>query len=129
VRVFLDSVLVIYLIDQNPVFGPRVEARLTANPCDLVSSELVRMESLIRPVRLNDPAKVAEFESFFATRVAEMVSITRPIFDRGVQIRAAYPFKTPDALHLAAAIESGCDVFLTNDHRVKQFTGLTVEVL
>jgi uncharacterized protein len=128
-RVFLDSVLVIYLIDQNPVFAPRVEAWLNANPCDIVSSELVRMEALILPVRKNDAAKTAEFENFFATRVAEMCSLARSVFDRAVQIRAAHPFKTPDALHLAAAVESGCDVFLTNDQRLKQFPGITVEVV
>lgn len=34
-----------------------------------------------------------------------------------------------DALHLAAAIESGCDVFLTNDHQLANFPNITIEVL
>ncbi len=34
-----------------------------------------------------------------------------------------------DALHLAAAIESGCDVFLTNDNQLASFTDITIEVL
>ncbi|MBW3539280.1 MAG: hypothetical protein KY476_03345 [Planctomycetes bacterium] len=34
-----------------------------------------------------------------------------------------------DALHLAAAIEAGCDVFLTNDHQLSNFPDITVEEL
>jgi predicted nucleic acid-binding protein len=34
-----------------------------------------------------------------------------------------------DALHLAVAIEFGCDVFLTNDHKLDDFPDITVEVL
>ena len=31
--------------------------------------------------------------------------------------------------HLAAAVEARCDRFLTNDHRLAKFSGLTIEVL
>lgn len=129
--VFLDSAAVIYLIEQNPVFGPKVEAWLNANPCDIVSSELVRMETLILPTRNADASRVTEFETFFATRVAVLLALDRPIFDRAVQIRATTKFKTPDALHLAAAVESGCDKFVTNDndHQLKSYTGIPVEVI
>lgn len=81
------------------------------------------------PVRQGDAGRVQDFEAFFAVRLDAVISFTRPIYDRTTRIRAVYPrFKTPDALHLAAAVESGCDVFLTNDHRLQQFTGITVEV-
>jgi len=36
---------------------------------------------------------------------------------------------TPDALNLAAAIECGCSVFLTNDTRLSRFPDIAVEVL
>ena len=34
-----------------------------------------------------------------------------------------------DALHLAVSIESGCDVFLTNDGQLADFSDITVEML
>ena len=38
-------------------------------------------------------------------------------------IRAQYKhFKAMDSLQLATAIESGCDLFLTNDNQLKQFS-------
>jgi uncharacterized protein len=129
VRVYLDSVLAIYLIEQNPQFAPAVEEWLLANPCDVVVNELSRMECLIVPICKNDAALIADFENFFHSHVADVIPLTRPVFDRAIQIRAQTKFKTPDALHLAAAMEAGCDVFLTNDRQLAQFAGIRVELI
>jgi predicted nucleic acid-binding protein len=48
---------------------------------------------------------------------------------RAAQLRADLNLKTPDALHLAAAIEAGCDRVLTNDNRLSKCTDIPVEVL
>lgn len=128
-RVYLDSVLVIYLVEQSPQFARSVENWLLSHPCDIVSSELGRMECLVLPVRNNDAARITEFENFFQTRVAELVPLGRAVFERATQIRAHSRFKTPDSIHLAAAVEAGCDLFLTNDQQLTQSTGITVEVI
>ena len=60
--------------------------------------------------------------------------------DRAAAIRGGHTYPTippvqprryglADALHLAAAIESGCDVFLTNDNQLSNFPDMTVEEL
>jgi len=50
--------------------------------------------------------------------------------ERATDLRAKYlKLKTPDALHLAAAIESGCDAFVTNDFGLKVITEIRVEVI
>lgn len=128
-RAYIDSALVIYFVEQNAAFAPRVEAWLRANPCDIVSSDLVRMECLVVPVRMNAAATIADFEDFFLTRVAEFVPFTRAVYDRAIDIRATTPIKTPDALHLAAATESGCDVFVTNDPQLTRYTGVPVQMI
>jgi len=51
------------------------------------------------------------------------------VFDRATVIRATNNFKLADSLHLAAAVEAGCDRFLTNDNRLSVFTDIAVEVL
>jgi predicted nucleic acid-binding protein len=35
----------------------------------------------------------------------------------------------PDAIHLAAAVVSGCDVFLTNDYRLNRFPDIAMDVI
>jgi predicted nucleic acid-binding protein len=128
-RVYIDSVLIVYAVEQNPKFAPAVEAWLIANPCDLASGELGRMESLVMPVRNNDAGLIADFEDYFRTRIAELVPFTRAVCDRAINIRATTPIKTPDSLHLAAAVEAGCDLFLTNDAQLTKFTGIRVELV
>jgi uncharacterized protein len=129
VRAYLDAVFVIYLVEQNPTFAPAVENWLVTNPCDIVVSELTRMECLVVPVRNGDAALIAEFEDFFQTRAAEVVALSRSVLDRVVHIRAHSKFKTPDAIHFACAVEAGCDVFVTNDHDLTKFTGIRVELI
>lgn len=56
-----------------------------------------------------------------------LLPITEIIADRAARIRAEYAgFKGMDALQLAAAVEGGCDLFLTNDRQLRQFSGLRV---
>jgi predicted nucleic acid-binding protein len=128
-RVYLDTPPIVYMVEQNPAFSPAVATKLTALGGDLVSSELARMEALVVPVRNSNSGLIRDFEDFFGGRLAELLGLTRPVFDRAVRIRAAYPFKTPDALHLAAAAEAGCDAFLTNDQRLTRFPDIRVEVI
>ncbi len=57
-----------------------------------------------------------------------MVPLTTAVYDRATVIRATHGIKSLDAIHLAAALEGGCDIFLTNDVRLSSFHDLTVEV-
>ncbi|MCI5218746.1 MAG: PIN domain-containing protein [Candidatus Electrothrix sp. LOE2] len=51
------------------------------------------------------------------------------VFDKATELRAQYSLKTPDAIHLAAALVSGCDVFLTNDLRLNRVSvKISIEV-
>ena len=70
-----------------------------------------------------------DYDEYFGNNVSEIVLLSRDVMDRATVIRAQYRFKTPDAIHLAAAVIANCDVFLTNDHRLDRFTGLNVEVI
>ena len=128
-RVFLDTAPVIYLIERHSIFGPKTANWLAANATALVSSVITRAESLIIPVRVNDAVRIQDFEAFFAIRLDEFRECERSAFDRAIQILAAFGFKLLDSLQLAVSIESKCDVFLTNDFRLKQFTGIRVEVV
>lgn len=95
----------------------------------IVTSDVVRLECRMLPIRLGNAASLADYDSFFAQANVEHAPITRAVFDRATLIRAAYNFKLGDSLHLAAAVQEGCDRFLTNDTRLSAFTDVAVEVL
>jgi predicted nucleic acid-binding protein len=130
--VYLDTNIVIYAVEKHPGFGPRAIARLVAAQAagdTFMLSDLVRMECLVMPFRTGDAVVEAAFQAFFARPDVRVVPVTPAVADRAARLRAALRFKALDALHLAAAVEHGAGVFLTNDNRLNAFTGLTVEVL
>jgi predicted nucleic acid-binding protein len=128
-RIYLDASPVIYLVQQVVPFWPTVRTRLSAGGVVCVSSDLTRMVCLVLPLRNGDTRLVADFDTFFSADVAEMVSFTPAVFRRAAEIRAQFNFRTPDALHLAAAVEVTCDRFLTNDALLTRYPGLAVEVV
>jgi len=72
--VFLDTAPVIYFVEQHPVWGPKAASRLSALQAAgevLAVSDLVRMECLVKPLKLGDTALVADFVTLF-TRPASL---------------------------------------------------------
>jgi predicted nucleic acid-binding protein len=128
VRVYVDAAPVIYAVEQVPAYAAAVDARLAAPGVVPVTSELTRLECRVKPLRDGDAELLADFDAFFADAVV-VVALTREVIDRATELRARYGVRTPDAIHLAAAVASGCDVFLTNDHRLAGVPGIAVEVV
>lgn len=128
-RYYLDAAPVIYTVEQVPIYGAAVDARVSAANIICVVSDLTRMECRVKPLRVGDTELLQDFDDYFDGVVVEVVPLTREVIDHATEIRAQYGFKTPDAIHLAAAIVSKCDVFLTNDHRLDRFSAISVEVV
>ena len=128
-RLYLDAAPVIYAVEQVAPFFPVVDARLSAAGTVRVASDLTRMECRVKPVREGKADLLKDYDDFFAYTVAEIVALSREVMDRATEIRARYGFKTPDAVHLAAAVVTSCAVFLTNDHRLDRFPDISIEVV
>lgn len=128
-RYYLDAAPIIYYIEDTPPFSAAVEAKLSVPGLTLITSELARLECRIKPLRNSDSIVLQDFDDYFANTISEIIPLTRDVVDRATEIRAQFNFKTPDALHLAAAVIAKCDVFLTNDHRLSRFTSLTIEII
>src|SRR5438046_2728080 len=95
----------------------------------LAISDLVRMECLVAPLRAGDAARISDFTAFFAAPDVDVLGITSTVCDRAASIRAKYGFRPLDSLHLAAAVEHGCGLFLINDVQLRRFPDIPVEVL
>jgi len=128
-RYYLDAAPIIYLVEQRQPFGATVRGKLAAPGIVPITGELARLECRVKPMRDGNLALLQDFDDYFANSIAEMVSLTRDVIDLATEIRAQYNFKTPDSLHLAAAVINNCDVFLTNDQRLNRFTGITIETV
>ena len=118
IYVYLDSCLVIYLVEEHSIFAPLLENYIFAQP-DLifVVSALSEMECFVMPFRKNNQLLIDKFCDWF--KQAESVLLGKEVFHQAAHLRADFPsLKTPDALHLATAIHHNCDEFWTNDNRL-----------
>jgi predicted nucleic acid-binding protein len=140
---YLDTVIVIYAVEGNPADQQRALNHLAALEQaghGFVISELTRTECLVPVFGPGGGQRLSNFFRFFHGPNLRTLSLTAAMHTRASAIRGAYTYPAippaqpkryglADALHLAAAIECGCDAFLTNDHQLANFPDITVEVL
>lgn len=120
---YLDSCIVIYLLENAAPFSEKTRQFLARNgDAILCVSPLVRMEVMIKPLRESATMLMADYEEFLAAQ--NWLFIGDSTFDRALQLRAQHGLKTPDALHLATALQHGCNEFWTNDDRLNKATGV-----
>lgn len=120
-RVYLDACVVIYYVERHPLLFPAVASALFPAAVESptpVFSDLTRLECRVHPLRENDQAMLARYDSLFGLPDCELVPLDRDVFDLATDLRARYRLKTPDALHLAAALHRGCDEIWTSDTRL-----------
>jgi uncharacterized protein len=119
-RVYPDSCVVIYVVEEClPMVHAIRERLLPEGPLpQVVISDLTRLECRVWPMRHGKAALLTDFDGFFTTPGFRHAQMGRDTFDLATELRAEHGLKTPDALHLAAAIMGGCDEFWTNDERL-----------
>ncbi len=128
-RIYLDASPIIYWVEKVAAYYLQVDARIKQAGVTLVSSNLALMECLVLPLRQGQGGLKQDYDDFFAGQVAELVQFAESVFRKAAEIRAQYNFRTPDSLHLAAALAGACDLFFTNDARLKPFPDIAVDVV
>ncbi len=64
----------------------------------------------------------------WASRVA-VVDVSAKVIDRATELRARYGFKSPDAIHLATALDCAVAEFWTEDAALSRCNDVAVAVL
>jgi len=132
-RVFMDSAPLIYFVERFPEYVDRVrdlfqwvrEAHLT-----MATSVVTLTEVLTKPVQAGDTGLIQTYrEMLFESRNLILLPITASMAERAAELRANYRLKTPDALQIAAALQAGCEGFVTNDRQLQRVKELRVVVL
>ncbi|MCM1182720.1 MAG: type II toxin-antitoxin system VapC family toxin [Roseburia sp.] len=122
-KIFLDTSPIVYYLESNVSYYPIMKNFWQKHSeYDYVTSVITVTEYLTYPYQQHNSKLINAFFAFVDGMDIEIKNIDKAIAERAAQIRAEYKsFKTMDALQLAAACLSGCDVFLTNDKQLKQF--------
>ena len=127
-RLYLDTAPVIYVVEQVPDFSEKILHYIQKPDTELVVSDLTWMECRVKPLTENKETLLADYDKFFSQSIIEIVELSRRVLERAAHIRSQYNIKTPDAIHLGAAIISKCDIFLTNDRRLERFKDIHITV-
>jgi predicted nucleic acid-binding protein len=94
------------------------------------ASVLTLTEVLMKPIQAKNSNLQKEYRDLLLnTQNVSTIAVDSIIAIKAAELWAAYNLKTPDALHVASAIVSGCDAFLTNDSGIKRVTEIKVLIL
>jgi predicted nucleic acid-binding protein len=128
VKVYLDTCILIYLVEGPSAWQARVAAAMQAVPAaTFVISDLVRLECRVGPLRRGQQNILALYGQAFATMT--VLASVPAAFDRAAELRASHGLKTPDALHAGLAMVHGCNELWTNDQRLASIqTQLAIRV-
>ena len=128
-RIYLDTCIIIYLIEKHPNYSSKIETLLTnLTQSELCYSPLTRLECFVMPFRTNDLALLRTYETFFNAQ--KLLTMSTETFDEAAKLRANFTtLKTPDALHLATTFYHNCDELWTNDNRLSQISPIVKNIL
>jgi predicted nucleic acid-binding protein len=129
----LDTNPFIYLFERHPHYFPLAETLfkyLKTPGVQGVTSIITLIETCVHPQRegRTDLVKIYEHALLNSPQV-QMLSIEPALAKRAIALRAQYGFRVPDALQIAAALESNATLFVTNDHRLIKCTDLAILIL
>ena len=123
-RIFIDTAPIIYYLENSPLYMDKIKkffAMCIEEKIQIVTSSITVEEYLVYPYRSEKTELVDNFKKFIRYMNIEVVDIDSRIAEQGAKIRAKYKdFKAMDALQIAAAMLSQCDMFFTNDKQLRQ---------
>ncbi len=118
-RIYWDTMLFIYWLEENPQFGKRVDAiwsRMQERNDQLITGALALGEVLAGAHKRGaDPRRIQEVKAAFVRAVSAVIPFTTETAERFGQIKGSLKIPSADAIHLACAASAGTDLFLTND--------------
>jgi len=130
--IYLDSCIVIYLIEGPDYFREicyRALATHKAGGVQLCFTDLTCLECRALPLRKGQQQILEEYGHFFSLPETSRLLINESVFEIATELRAFQNLKTPDALHLAAAIQHGCTEFWTNDLHLKSAAANRIQII
>ena len=115
----LDTVVFIYALEGNREFGERaikIFEMIEQGICQGFACDLVLAELMVKPLRQGQVEVAQEYAEDLPTFPnLTFRSVSRKTVIEAAKLRASSKLGLIDALHLAAAIEAKCAVFMTND--------------
>jgi predicted nucleic acid-binding protein len=128
-----DTAPLIYFVERHPAYLHLM--RVIIHQVDTgqiagFSSVITLTEVLTHPKRLaRKDVEKAYYDLLVNSRNFSLQPITIQIAEQAADLRARYNLRTPDALQLAAALNTGCQAFLSNDRALQRISDIQILLL
>lgn len=132
-RAGIDTAPLIYFVEPHsryhrvvaPLFRQIDEGKTVG-----ITSVITLIEVLVRPLQF----RAFELERQYRHLLLNssnffLIPIDYSTAEQAASLRAKYSLRTPDAIQIANALTTGCQVFVTNDRHLKRVTEIPVLVL
>lgn len=132
-KLYLDTAPLIYFLEDHPRYALKIQSVIEENlskNCKFATSVITNVEYLPKPMQEGKDDLVFAYNALKRILNMEYIPVLEDISMTAVRLRTKYPgIKALDSIHIATAIHSGCDAFLTNDKQLKQVTEIQVVYL
>ena len=120
-KIFLDTNIFVYLLEDTGQRGKRATEilnEISLRGDEVLTSALTLGELLVKPLEANDLALADRYRKVFRGSTVRLISFDEAAGERYARIRQDRGIKAPDAIQLATAAATGCELFITNDDRL-----------
>ena len=123
-KIALDSSCFIYHIEENQKYLELTkvifEELVALGKVEAIGSTLIITEVLIKPYKHNRRDLAFDYRDLIlGFPNFSLFAPNEQVCDSAALLRAKYNFRTPDAIHIATAIEEGAQAIIGNDKRWK----------
>ena len=130
--IYLDTNILIHIVEGHQRYRPvleRLVAAIEIKTLSAITCVLSLAEVLVGPLRDTDEQRVRAFEALLSADSPdiEIMPLNRELLIRSARLSADLGLKLPDAIHVAAAEQAGCSMFLTEDRRIR--TPATMQIV
>ncbi len=132
-KIGLDTAFFVYFLEEHPEYLRATRAVID----EIEAGRIFGVFSSVGLIEvLTGPKKLGRFD--LARRYQQLIThfpnltiagINEQIVELASDLRSKYNLGTPDAIHIATAIDFGAEKFITNDRNLKQVKEIEVELL
>jgi predicted nucleic acid-binding protein len=104
--------------------------RIQGGQCQAVYSAIGLIELLTGPKKQGNYELAAKYREMIAHFPnLQIEGINESVVDVASTLRATYGITTPDAIHIATAMDFGAKKFITNDKKLSKIKEIQIELL
>ncbi len=129
-KIFLDTAPIIYFVEQKEKYLEQIKNIFKSNYLSEYYTSTISIAEYSLYPYLYDKSLLKDYNKFIDRMGINLIDINKEIAEKSALIKSQYKFfKTADSLQLASALAYNCDLFITNDKQLRQFSDIETLVL